>query len=456
MRTDPYKRGSEIRIITVTYFGVVVFVMCFLTLYAVYLSMIRNPPCKPCIDGITQEITTRTSTTAPCNTTNVNATMNTTDIVFNFTVSRGCTGPPGDPANLTILINKNAINTTIVSESAISTGESVFNLTIRLDTTYYTLPGAPGPKGPTSTIAGPVGNTGPQGPIGPIGVVPTRLVRITEPSKQNISIPVPPGAVLFTYMMVGGGGGGGGGVTRLPSGGAGGGGGGGSGFVVNGLLPITPIMGVITIRLGSGGQAGNNANTDYTSPGRNGYPTLLFIDGGIVEVADGGYGGNRPGNNGASERGGAGGDGGYGGGAGGGSYRPCPSCYNYTQGGGASFIIPVSRPGLSNQQSYEDPPDGARIYGGQGAGPNAGMRGFGTRGTQRVTAGGGGGGGGLLVGSGGNGAILDDNIGIYIDAADGKYGGGGGGGPGSTDGPYDRIGDRGGNGGDGYVEYVFF
>lgn len=454
MRTDPYKRGTEIRVITVTYFGLVVFVMCFLALYAVYLSMIRNPPCKPCVDGLTQEIATITSTTAPCNSSSVNATMNATNIVFNFTVSRGCTGPAGDPANLTILIRENAINTSIVSESAVSTGESLFNLTIRLNTTYYTLPGPPGPKGPTSTVAGPVGNAGPQGPIGPPGVLPTRLVRITAPSKQNISIPVPPNAVLFTYFMVGGGGGGSGGIISPSTirGGGAAGGGGGSGYVVQGFISLTPITGDITVRLGAGGQGGNNANGEYTSGGRDGYPTLLYLDGGIVDLADGGMGGRR----GFADRGGAGSDGGYGGGAGGSTYRDCPSsCLNFSAEGGASFVIPIARPGYPFQRGYEDPSDGARIYGGLGAGPNPGARGFGTRGTRRVTSGGGGGGGGLLVGSGGNGACMDDNLGIYLDATDGKFGGGGGGGPGSTDDPYGGS-HRGGNGGDGYVEYVFF
>lgn len=430
------------------YFALAVTLLVFLTGYAVYLSTIKNPPCTPCFAGLTQDLETTTLTTNACNTTNITQSINGSTILFNFTVSGGCTGPPGKTANITILIKNNATNTTI-TESISSTGQSIFNVTVAATTTYYTQTGLQGPQGPTSTLAGPQGPQGPPGPQGVPGLIPTRTFRITGPIKQYIPVPIPAGATLLSYTIVGGGGGGGGGCGANGAGGAGGGG--GSGFVSQNLFIVDPLNPPnFTVRLGMGGMGGiSGIDTDNLSPdpvasdGYDGYPTILFLNGGPIDIADGGGHGFRcPPVLGQASFSGAGGNGAYGGASGG-------TTSSALGVGGTSQLFP-------DQPLFGWPYQrGGQNDGGTGAGPNGGIGGFGDIPSGRV--GGGGGGGGRLPGSGGFGASFTPDRpgpnGGGENAGDGLFGGGGGGGPAFNSGRVDGVPGRGGTG---YIEYIFF
>lgn len=450
MRTAYYKQQNiGASVIGMTYFALVIAGLIFLVGYAVYLSTIKNPPCTRCIDGLAQDVVTNTLTTNVCNTTNVTETANESTILFNFSVSGGCTGPRGDDANITIIVKNNATHTTHTLTTS-SVGQSIYNVDITATTTYNTLPGLPGPQGPTSTVPGPQGPIGDQGPQGIPGGLAFRTFRITGPAKQYIPIPVPPGATLLSYTLIGGGGGGGGGCGSR-AGGAGGGG--GSGFKSQNIFLIDPnAPPSITIRLGMGGAAGTSGvdtaclgcgNT--ADDGRDGYSTLVYMGGAPFDLAKGGKKGNRcPRPVGQAADGGFGGDGGYGGGGGGttntNGHIPC---------GGISQLVP-SQPicGFSYQH-------GSNNNGGRGDGPNGGLAGIGDINTGRSS--GGGGGGGILPGSGGCGATFTSTRtgldGGGEDACNGLYGGGGGGGPGFNNGQVDG---RPGYGGAGYMEYIFF
>lgn len=444
MRTAYYKQNTGASIIGMTYFALVVAGMFFLTGYAVYLSTIKNPPCIPCVNGLSQELGTTTFTTNACNRTNVTQQTNDTTVLYNFTVSGGCIGPPGKNANITILIKNNATNT-VITESSSSVGQSIYNLNVTANTTYHTLPGPTGPKGNTSTVPGPQGIQGPQGPQGIPGTIPTRTFRITGPIKQYIPIPVPPGATLLSYTLIGGGGGGGGGCGEgFASRGGGAGGGGGSGFKTQGLFIIDPLNPpIMTVRLGMGGWGGVSSVVNSASDGQPGYPTQLLLDGNPFDLSAGGFPGQTC-NRADGKNGGYGGYGGYGGGGGG----IIPHNNQNSIPGGQSQLYPDA--GVSGY-----PYQASNQYtGGRGAGPNAGIGGVGD-GSSRT--GGGGGGGGLLPNSGGNGSNFtgtasDGGDGGGGMAGDGQYGGGGGGAPGC----WCNVDVPGGTGGAGYMEYIFF
>lgn len=443
---------NYIRVASISYLALVTFVLALLAIYANYYAAIHNPPCKPCVDGLVQNLVTSTLTTNGCNTTNVTANLidNNETVRFNFTISSGCNGPIGRRANVTILIKDSAVNTTL-TETILSTTASSFSFHVKANTTYYTLPGPKGPIGPTSTIQGPQGDQGDIGMPGPPGILPTRAFRVTGPVKTYIPIAVPPNASLFSYTLIGGGGGGGGGCGTIAGigAGSGGGGGGGSGYRTQGVLVLdknNPPN--ITIRLGSGGWGGQTGSSVYGSPspskGDRGYPTILLMDGRPFALADGGEGGDRcDGTPGLGGSGGVGGDGGYGGAGGG-------RTVSWESIGGLSQLLPA-------QPLYGYPYQrGTQNDGGRGAGPNSGIGGLGDLNAGRT--GGGGGGGGLLPGSGGNGANFrfPDQMGVSGGgeaAGDGQYGGGGGGGPGFNSGNVDG---KAGYGGTGYVEYIFF
>ena len=394
-----------------------------------------NPPCKVCVNGVMQDLVTNTSTNGACNTTSVSETViNASTIMFNLNMSKGCTGPPGRNANVTILIKNNSTNITLI-ESVTSSGPSNFKLDIHESVTYYTQPGIKGHIGPTGII-GPQGPPGPVGPQGIRGVLPLRTFRVTGPLKQYIPVNIPAGVTLFSYTLVGGGGGGAGGCGEAFAGrGGGAGGGGGSGFKAQGFIPIDHLNPpVITLRLGLGGRGSLSGVVPIGGNSRiagSGYPTQLLVSGEPFIVSLGGLGGVSC-NPASGGNGGNGGDGGYGGGGGG--------CTHDPGGGGDSQLAPYS---LTQNAYY--------THGGKGAGPYAGIGGTGDN---NIRTGGGGGGGGVIPGSGGNGAnfLGTEGDGGGGQALPGLYGGGGGGAPGCKC----NVGTNGADGGVGYVEYTFF
>ncbi len=445
MRTAAYKPNTEIRVVSVTYLALVTLALLAFCIYAVYLSTIKNPPCKPCIDGVMQTLLTTTTTDGACNATSVTKTEIGSTITFNLNISKGCVGPPGKNASVVILVTNNSPNITL-QETTYSNGPSDFHFNISVNTIYTTLPGPQGPIGNTSIVPGPQGSQGPIGPIGPKGGLPVRTFRITGPIKQYIPIPIPAGSTLLSYTIVGGGGGGGGGCCTSIVGG-GGGGGGGSGYMSQGFIHVDNLTPPITLRLGMGGAGGRTgsyysvSNIGEAFQGFDGYETTILMGGAVFDSAAGGMRGSRcPKPLGPGGCGGHGGDGGFGGGGGG----RVGGCGGESFGGASQFYPSAPQFGFTYQRSQY-------THGGSGAGVNGGLGGLGDNAGDRM--GGGGGGGGMIPGSGGAGAIFMSDDNSNHDGANGQFGGGGGGGKGCR--LFDSQGSAG-DGGVGYMEYTIF
>lgn len=222
---------------------------------------------------------------------------------------------------------------------------------------------------------------------------------------------VVPESVCFVKIMAIGGGGGGGNGSPFISGPTGGGGGGGSGFIEE-VSFIVSSGTVFFADIGIGGE-----------PQEQGGNTTVTLDGKIIVDVSGGQAGETS----NSQGGGNGGDGYYGGGGG-------ARGTNFGEGIGGTGLITC----------YDGDSASTNMKGGNGGPKSIG----GTGGTSNMNGGAGGGGGGLTGGSGGT-----DGPGLG-NGTDGTLGGGGGGGKGKS--PSGFTASKGGKGGDGFVQFIFY
>lgn len=418
--------------------------------YSIYNTNVKHPTCVVCVNGTPSTFRIGNVITLPCGATpTVQNTGNSSDLVLDFGIPGTCQGDRGTNGSITVTItDTSAPNVTHTSIVTYNLNDRIVYINIT-DNPAPVLPlGPAGPQGPVGPT-GPMGVTGPIGPIGPIGTVVTLAppIRISTPGIHTI--PIPPNTTVFFYLISGGGGGGGGAHGQ---GGGNAGGGGGSGRRLSGfelLIGVTSIQ----VNIGAGGNGGASNNIyPFATAGSDGASTSLNMFPSVQMSVQGGEGGYNPP---FFDFGGQGGDGGMGGGAGG-------STGNHGGAGGTpesrsmSYDLGPLFPGEQGYGTNNLP--GIDGRGGSGAGAYAGAGGQGGR-TVFLTAlmtGGGGGGGGFLPGSGGNGgSYYASSTG---SGGNGQWGGGGGGAGGHLSGTtvYPNFNnDRGGRGGDGYIEYVF-
>lgn len=402
----------------------------------------KDKTCIACINGTPSSFRVGQVTTLSCGSQpSVINSGNSSDVILDFAVAGGCPGPQGinGSSSLTILSNNSTtihINTLLYNTS---------DRMIYINVTNNPSPILPiGPQGP----AGPVGPTGPKGDKGPTGIQGIPGVPLTLMPMQRISIqgyytiPIPVNASVIFYVISGGGGGGGGAIGAN-AGSAGGGG--GSGRKLSGFQILNGVTGIgVLIGYGGSGGVSDDFNLNAVTDGNAGASTYLNILPIVSVGTAGGYGGLKPP---FGQGGGIGGDGGFGGG-GGGSTNP-----NTISPGGDSSDLTALYTGESGFPGYEGD-------GGKGAGSYGGLGGSGAVDATTLSAlftGGGGGGGGYQPGSGGNGGSwVNTPSGAGVP---GTLGGGGGGAAGSVIAGisfgYTLVGNNGGRGGDGFIEYAF-
>lgn len=422
------------------------------SIFSILNTNSRNDACRSCRDGTRPNITLGNVVSMPCvNNTIIYNSGNRTNVILNFGIPTGCTGQRGPNATVTLSVFDSA-NLTYLKDSPRNTTNMSIFITTTETINYIPVVGPQGPPG----NAGPQGPPGVQGIQGPQGISSPLILgsgRIITPGTMNL--PIPAGATAIYYTMAGSGGGGGG-AGGYQTGGCSGGGG-GSGYKMTGFEILTGITS-ITVTVGAGGTGGLSYDTRYyPTAGSNGQSTVLAMNPILTVTAAGGNGGGAcsPGQLGGNA--GAGGDGGYGGGSGGTSSTGCCIYFAGTSYNEGSY--PLATLGFT---------DGGN--GGYGAGPNRGNGGQGNGlfidqyGRYIGLSGGGGGGGGPLLSSGGNGGSFINSLsGSGHPGAPGS-GGGGGGSAGNLAGgdPAGQLnsdlityGDIGGQGGSGYIDYVF-
>lgn len=407
----------------------------------------RNDACRSCRDGLPPNITLGSVVAMPCaNNTIIYNSGNRTNVQLNFGIPVGCTGQKG--ANGSVILSVFGPSTNLSSSPRNTTSMTIYVNTPDLPTQYIDVVGPPGPQG----FPGPQGPEGPQGPQGPQGISSPLVLgvnRIITPGTTNL--PIPAGATAIYYSMSGAGGGGGGGGSFTNKGC--GGGGGASGSKMMGFETLDGVTSV-SIFIGNGGQGGASYDTgpDPVS-GNFGEPSILSLNPIRTVLASGG----GPGIACYDGKGGDGGGGAYGGGG---------------AGTGATGCC-IGLPGLSLDAAGYSLATGGFTdggSGGSGAGPNFGYGGMGNgryfndQGQVISQSGGGGGAGGPRLNSGGNGGSFVNSLsGSGFSAVPGSGAGGGGcagnsagGGPSNYENS-DLIvyGDVGGQGGSGYLDYIF-
>lgn len=415
-----------------------------LCVYSIYNTNVKHPTCVVCVNGTPSTFRVGDVTTLACGAEpTVRNTGNTSDLILDFGIPGSCPGEMGANASITVAItDSSAPGVTQYSVVTYTVNDRIVYLNIT-DNPNPVLPVGPtGPQGPVGPD-GPQGPTGPIGPQGPQGGIVTIAPSIRIYATGITDIPIPPGATVFFYMISGGGGGGGGAYGQ---GGGNSGGGGGSGRRLSGFELLIGVTSII-VSVGAGGPGGASNNVyPFASSGINGGTTTLFIYPTLQVSVSGGEGGFHPG---TFDCGGFGGDGGMGGG-GGGSRINCNAII-----GGASYDLGPLYPGETGYATNGPGEDG---QGGSGAGAYSGTGGKGARDANfnPLLTGGGGGGGGPIANSGGKGgSYYNTNSG---SGSPGQWGGGGGGAGGNYLGILSNPNfnnDRGGKGGDGFIEFVF-
>lgn len=421
------------------------------SIYSIFNTNFRNAACRSCRDGKPPNITVGSVISMPCaNNTVIYNSGNLTNPVLNFGIPSGCLGTIGANGSVILSVFDSPSNLTFIKDSPYATTNLGVFITANETISYIQVPGDPGPTG----FAGPKGNTGIQGIQGPQGPTFPLILGIGRISTPGFTfIPLPIGATAVYYTIVGGGGGGGGGCGFALGGSGGGGGGSGrkrTGFEI--LAGVTSAY----VYVGAGGSGGISYDIrTYPTNGNPGGLTIL----GLTPINQINASGGNPGTAcSLSTNGGNGGDGGYGGGGGGTSGPCCAGFYGISENDGL----------YSNAYTGSSYGGG----GGNGAGPNAGSGGLGTNygyiwdafNRPISMSGGGGGGGGPLINSGGNGGTFINSLSGSGGTGAIGSGGGGGGAAGNYAGADPRnqqnsdlitFGDTGGEGGSGFIEYLF-
>ena len=424
------------------------------SVYSILNTNTRNAACRSCRDGRRPNVTVGSVIAMPCaNNTVIYNSGNATQAVLNFGIPSNCVGARGPNGSVILSVFDSPANLTYIKDMPFASTTNLAVSVIANETiTYIQVPGDTGSQGGP----GPKGNTGIQGIQGPQGPTIPQILGIGRIITPGVtSIPLPAGATAIYYIISGSGGGGGGGCGFYFNGC--GGGGGGSGVKRTGFELLFGVSSV-SVSIGAGGAGGNSYDVNQVpTSGAAGAYTIMSL----VPVIDIYAVGGTPGSPCFFNMAGNGGDGGYGGGGGGSSIGTSPG-----------FDGDSINDGLYNSATSGQILGG---NGGNGAGPNYGLGGLGTataygnmildiQGRLIAMSGGGGGGGGPRFNSGGRGGSFINSLsGSGQPGAPGSGGGGGGaagnGAGGDIRGQQNAdlivLGDTGGSGGSGYLDYFF-